>query len=127
MIGHGLDVVDINDFSKLLKEPALAFLDRYFTDDEMTAAGQGTNRLDKLAGRFAIKEAVMKALGVGWGDGIAFTDVEVVILEAGAPSVLLHRKLAALQATRGISRWLVSSSHAGSVAVASVIAIGRSE
>lgn len=127
VLGHGLDVVDINDFSKLLQAPARAFLDRYFTDNEMTAAGQGASRLDKLAGRFAIKEAVMKALGVGWGDGIAFTDVEVVTLEAGAPSVLLHRELAALQVTRGINRWLISSSHAGAVAVASVIAIGSAK
>lgn len=126
VLGHGVDVVDINDFSNLLKQLALPFLDRYFTVDEMIAAGQGVNRLEKLSGRFAIKEAVLKALGVGWGDGIAFTDVEVTTLETGAPGVLLHRKLAALQEARGISQWLVSSSHAGCVAVASVIAIGRS-
>lgn len=125
VLGHGLDVVDINDFSRLLKQPAIGFLDRYFTDGELLAAGQGANRLEKLAGRFAIKEAVMKALGVGWGDGVAFTDVEVVTLQTGAPRVMLHRTLAALQVARGISDLLVSSSHAGSVAIASVIAIGR--
>lgn len=121
--GHGLDVVDIGDFSRLLSEPASSYLDRHFTNEELAAAGGGTNQVQRLAGRFAVKEAVMKALGMGWGNGVSFTDVEVVTLETGAPTVLLRRKLAALEQERAIVRWLVSVSHTSSVAVASVIAI----
>jgi len=125
VVGHGLDIVDIGDFSRLFSEPAVDFLDRHFTDDELTAAGGGVTRIQKLAGRFAVKEAVMKALGVGWGNGIAFTDVEVVTLESGAPTVMLKRKLVDLEQERGIVGWFVSVSHTSAVAVASVIAISH--
>lgn len=121
--GHGLDIVDIVDFSRLFSEPAVNYLDRYFTDDERSAAGGGVTRIQKLAGRFAVKEAVMKALGVGWGSGVAFTDVEVITLESGAPTVVLKRNLAALEQERAIVGWLVSVSHTSAIAVASVIAI----
>ena len=121
--GNGIDVVDIEDFSRLLKKPARDFLNLHFTEAEIAAAGDGVNQAQKLAGRFAVKEAVLKALGVGWGDGIAFTDVEVISLETGAPTVALHRKLAELEAQREISGWLVSVSHTSTVAVASAIAV----
>ena len=124
VVGHGLDVVDVVDFSRLLCEPARSFLDRHFTVDELAAAGNGVVQVQRLAGRFAVKEAVLKALGVGWGNGVAFTDVEVITLETGAPTIMLKRKLAAIEQERGIIGWLVSVSHSGAVAVASVIAVG---
>ena len=125
LIGHGLVVVDIKEFSRLLSLPANAFLNRYFTESELSAAGDGVTRAEKLAGRFAIKEAVLKALYVGWGDGVSFTDVETRTHVTGAPSVVLHRKLAALQKKRNIVSWLVSSSHTDIVAVGSAIALGN--
>jgi holo-[acyl-carrier-protein] synthase len=90
----------------------------------MDAAGDGVTQIQRLAGRFAVKEAVMKALGTGWGNGIAFTDVEIVTLESGAPTVVLKRKVSELAQAQTLSRWLVSVSHTSTVAVASVIAIG---
>ncbi len=54
LIGHGLDVVDVAEFSRLLRLPACAFLDRYFTESELFAAGEGVTRTERLAGRFAI-------------------------------------------------------------------------
>jgi holo-[acyl-carrier protein] synthase len=125
VMGHGLDIVDIVDFSRLFTEPAIEFLDRHFTDNELTAAGDGVTQVQRLAGRFAVKEAVMKALGVGWGNGITFTDVEVITVESGAPAVRLKRKLASLERERGIVGWFVSVSHTNAVAVASVIAISE--
>jgi holo-[acyl-carrier protein] synthase len=122
IVGHGLDVVDIEDFSRLFTDPVINFLDRHFTIEELAAAGGGVTRVQKLAGRFAVKEAVMKALGVGWGNGIAFTDVEVITHESGAPTVVLKRKLAILEQERAIAGWFVSVSHTNAVAVASVIA-----
>lgn len=124
MVGHGLDVVDVADFSRLLSVPACGFLDRYFTDSELSAAGEGINKTERLAGRFALKEAVLKALGVGWGDGISFTDIEIITQCSGAPTVVLYRRLAELQREREITGWLVSASHTNTVAVGSVIALG---
>lgn len=123
VVGHGLDVVDVVEFSRLLGDSAQMYLDRYFTPAELTAAGNGTERPQRLAGRFAVKEAVMKALGTGWGNGVAFTDIEVVTLESGSPTLSLKRLMAEIEHERLISGWLVSVSHTSSVAVASVIAI----
>ncbi|MBS79000.1 MAG: phosphopantetheine-protein transferase [Variovorax sp.] len=113
----------MTDFSRLMNEQAGGFLDRYFTLGELATVDEGGNRIERLASRFAIKEAVLKALGTGWGDGIAFTDVEVVSQRTGAPSVVLHRRLVAIAEEQGIVRWLVSASHTSMVAMASVIAL----
>lgn len=122
-VGHGVDLVDIQDFSRLLDEPAVNYIHQYFTEKELTAAGDGVTRTQRLAGRFAVKEAVMKALGVGWGSGVMYTDVEVVTLPSGEPTVLLRRNLAVIMQERGISGWLVSISHTATVAIGSVIAV----
>ena len=122
VVGHGVDVVDIVAFSRLIEACSKSTIP-HFTSAELAEVGDSRNRYERLAGRFAIKESVMKALGVGWGDGIAFTDVEVSTDELGAPTVTLRRKLLDLQRQRSISRWSVSASHAGSIAFASAIAL----
>jgi holo-[acyl-carrier protein] synthase len=123
IVGHGVDAVDIADCSRLMMLAAGKHLDRYFTASELSDIGHGARQAERLAGRLAIKEAVLKALGVGWGDGVAFIDVETVSKDSGAPAVVLHRRVSALEKERSIGRWLVSMSHTGSVAVASAIAL----
>ena len=123
VVAHGLDVIDMADFSRLMNEQASDFLDRYFTPGELVAADEGGNRIERLASRFVVKEAVLKALGTGWGNGVAFTDVEVVSQRTGAPAVVLHRRLVTIATEQGIVRWLVSASHTTTVAMASVIAL----
>lgn len=123
IVGHGVDAVDLADCSRLMILAAGNHLDRYFTAAELADIGQGARQVERLAGRLAIKEAVLKALGVGWGDGVAFTDVETVSKDSGAPVVVLHRRLSVLEKERSIGRWLVSMSHTSSVAVASVIGV----
>lgn len=123
VVAHGVDIVDTADFARFANKQAFDFLDRYFTAGELAAADEGGDRTEKLASRFAVKEAVLKALGTGWGDGIAFTDVEVVSQQSGAPAVVLHRRLKAISSGRGIAHWLVSASHTSTIAIASVIAL----
>jgi holo-[acyl-carrier protein] synthase len=123
VVAHGVDVVEMAAFTRLMNDQAGDFLDRYFTPGELVAADQGGNRIERLASRFAIKEAVLKALGTGWGDGIAFTDVEVVSQRTGEPVVVLHRRLVAIANERRIVQWLVSASHTSAFAMASVIAL----
>jgi holo-[acyl-carrier protein] synthase len=122
VVGHGVDVVDIQSFTHLLGICAQS-PSPHFTSSELAEAGDSANRYERLAGRFAIKESVMKALGVGWGDGIAFTDIEVRTDDLGAPTVTLRRKLLDLQNQRSISRWSVSASHTGAIAFASAIGL----
>lgn len=124
IIAHGIDMVDIESTRRLLVDPTDQFLARCFTMQEQQSAGDGLNQPDRLSGRFAVKEAVMKALGTGFGEGVGFLDVEIVSLPSGAPTVVLHRKAKVRAEAMGIDRWLVSTSHEGNMAIASVIALG---
>lgn len=123
VVAHGVDIVDTTDFSRLVNKQASGFLDRYFTPAELASADENGDRTERLASRFAVKEAVLKALGTGWGDGIAFTDVEVISGRRGAPTIVLRRQLVTIANERGIAHWLVSASHTGTIAMASVIAL----
>lgn len=126
MAAHGVDIVDLVAFSRLIRLLQGTMLwDRYYTPAEWEEAGSGRH-IEKLGSRFAVKEAVLKALGTGWGSGIAFTDVEVITLLTGAPSVALYRKPQTLAANLGITKWLVSASHTRTFAIASVIALSGS-
>ena len=124
IISHGIDLVDIASTERLLAEPSNQFLARCFTLQEQSDVGEGLERAARLSGRFAVKEAVLKALGTGFGNSVSFRDVEVVLLTSGSPTIVLHGEAAQLAVSLGISRWLVSTSHEGNVAVASVIALG---
>jgi holo-[acyl-carrier protein] synthase len=78
-----------------------------------------------LAGRFAAKEAVLKALGTGFGNGVAFSDVIIRRAPGAPPQVRLSGGAAKAAKERGVVEWHLSISHAGSVAMASAIAISR--
>jgi len=122
-IAHGVDLVEVRTFSGLFEGDAAIHLSRYFTPGELVSIGIDSRSADRMSGRFAIKEAVLKALGTGWGDSIGFKDIEIVTSEIGAPSVVLHRRLHAIATELGITRWLVSSAHAGGFVMASVIGV----
>ena len=124
IIGHGIDLVDVEEMRRLVDGPADHFLTRCFTENERAAAGDGPNRLDRLAGRFAAKEAVLKALGTGFDGKIGFADVEILTLPSGAPNLVLHGGASEAAAALGVMRWLLSTSHAGGSAIASAIALG---
>lgn len=124
MIAHGIDLVDVSSTSRLLADPTEQFLMRCFTANEQATVGNGADRSHRLAGRFATKEAVMKALGTGFGEGIGFLDIETVTMASGAPSIVLHGKARRRAELLGISSWLVSTSHEANVAIASVIGLG---
>ncbi|HNB60393.1 MAG TPA: holo-ACP synthase [Phycisphaerales bacterium] len=121
IVGHGIDIVEVSRIQRMLDEHGEQFLARCFTDGER-AVGEGGRRYhEHLAARFAAKEAVMKALGTGLSEGIAWTDCEVVREATGAPRLMLYRE--ALQAAMrlGATRWHVSLSHSDHYAVASVV------
>ena len=118
--GVGIDAVDIDRLRRaLVRRPALA--ERLFTDAERAYAGRVSDPGPRLAARFAAKEAVVKALGVGIG-AVSWRDVEVVRADSGAPGVSLAGRAAALAEGRGVERWHLSLSHTDSLAVAAVVA-----
>jgi holo-[acyl-carrier protein] synthase len=120
LLGLGIDSVDIPRFAEVLgRRPALA--DRIFTTGERRYAAGLSDPVPTLAGRFAAKEAVMKALGVGLG-AFQWADVEVERQEGGAPRLLVTGRAASLAVGRGIGRWHVSITHTAIVASAVVAA-----
>jgi holo-[acyl-carrier protein] synthase len=123
IFGHGIDLVDAARIARMLDDHGERFLDRCFCPSEIDLAGDGKRRLEHLAGRFAAKEAVLKALGVGWRDGIAWTDMEIVRQPSGAPALRLSGRTAELAAAAGITRWLISISHIETHAIGSAVAI----
>ena len=124
--GHGVDIVDTDRLARMLNEHGDRFLTRCFTAGEREyVAAHPKRRVEHLAGRFAAKEAVLKALGTGWSGGIAWTDVEVVRHGNQPPTVQLHGEAARQATGRGITEWWLSLSHIHTHAVASAIAVGE--
>lgn len=125
VIGHGIDIVDLERFAGLLREPNGDFFSRCFTPTEQARAAEGdlSYQTQSLAGKFAAKEAVAKALGSGFDGSIGPLNIEIANNAVGAPNVVLHDSAAELAATLGICSWRVSISHAGGVAIASVLAL----
>jgi len=122
-IGHGIDIVETSRIAEMVREHGKHFLDRCFTPGEQAYCAANTKRyIEHLAGRFAAKEAVLKALGTGWRGGIAWTDVEILRADSGQPSVKLHGESQRIAEELHIRRWLVSISHVSTHATASVIA-----
>lgn len=123
IIGHGIDVIDLIEFEKLLTAPGDHLLTRCFTDDEVTYAGDGPHRVQRLAARFAAKEAVLKSLATGWVSGISWKDIEVKREDSGAPWIQVTGEVARLAKSKSVGKFLVSLSHSRGLAMASVIAV----
>ena len=120
VIGIGLDVVDVERMRTVLSRRA-AIKERLFTRSEQHYAEASIDSVQRFAARFAAKEAVMKALGVGLGS-VKFRDIEVVKLDSGKPTLELHGQAAVLADLAGIRKWHLSMSHTALVAEAIVIA-----
>jgi holo-[acyl-carrier protein] synthase len=124
-IGHGIDLVVISELERWIHDPRDPFIPRCFIDEELREIGDGPNRVEHLAGRFAAKEAVLKALGTGFGAGIAFSDVVIHRSPGAPPQVRLIGGAAKVAADREIVGWHLSIAYAGGLAVASAIALGE--
>ncbi|MCC6676565.1 MAG: holo-ACP synthase [Phycisphaerales bacterium] len=124
IIGHGVDIISVPRIAASIENGGESFLARVFCQGELAYARGRGRQTEHLAARFAAKEAVMKALGTGWRDGIAWSDIEVVLLPSGAPTIQLRGKAAETATVLGITAWSISLSHTAEFAVASVIATG---
>lgn len=121
VLGLGVDVVDVPRFRALLeRRPAIA--DRLFSAEELAYASTLAHPAPTLAGRFAAKEAVMKALQVGIG-AVDWTDIAVRRRSGGSPELVVAGRAAALAAGLGVNSWQVSISHTESVASVTVLAL----
>lgn len=119
--GIGTDIVDISRFQRFVDNDNAALLRRMFTERERSLCGARLNSATCYAGRFAAKEAFLKALGTGLRDGLSWQDMEVVNDELGKPDLALTGRALELYRTHNISRLFLSISHDGGCAIAMVV------
>ncbi|MBI4524071.1 MAG: holo-ACP synthase [Deltaproteobacteria bacterium] len=128
ILGVGVDLTEIARIQRALEDAKTGrrFRDRVYTAGEIEyCEGKGRGRYQSYAGRFAAKEAVMKALGRGWSSQVTWLEIEIVRDPAGKPLVKLHDKTSAFARARGIQELCLSITHAGGMAMAYVIAQGK--
>lgn len=121
VVGIGTDLVDVDRMRKVLTRTP-TFADRVFTAGERALAEGRSDPAKPYAARFAAKEAVLKAFGIGIGD-VPLHAIEVVRAESGEPSILLHEEAATLASERGVTRILLSMTHTEHLAHAMVVAL----
>lgn len=124
IIGIGVDIVENARIAELLDKHASSFSDKVFTEGELGYADPRCRRVEHLAARFAAKEAVAKALGLGMSNGISWRDIEVVHDDAGKPSVKLTGLVRDLADKTGVRSFHISLSHTDSHSIAFVVAEG---
>ncbi len=122
IVSLGLDLVRIERVEDITERRGERFLDRVFTAGERAYCERRKRPAVHFAGRFAVKEAVMKVLGTGWARGVRWNDIEVRRAPGGAPEVVLHGASAEIARRRGIGRIHVTITHDAGIAAAVAVA-----
>lgn len=124
IVGIGVDIVEIERMERALARQQAGFFRRVFTEGEQRDCIARKQRAACFAARFAAKEAVMKALGCGWGP-VGWREIEICRKQSGPPFVTLHGAAARWAQERGIETVHVSLSHERQYAVAHAVAWRR--
>jgi holo-[acyl-carrier protein] synthase len=122
IVGLGLDLAQIERMRSLIERRGQRALERLFTARERAYCDGRASRIASYAGRFAVKEAVMKLLGTGWTGGVRWVDIEVVRERGQAPRVELHGATAQIAARKGIARIHITITHDAGIAAAVAVA-----
>jgi holo-[acyl-carrier protein] synthase len=125
IVGTGVDISEVSRIAATVKRFGDRFLQRVFTPAEVRYCMGKTNAAERLAARFAAKEAGMKAIGTGLRHGVTWRDVEVVRLPGQRPVLQFHRRAAEFAARLGCKRTHLSLSHTKEQAIAYVILEGE--
>jgi holo-[acyl-carrier protein] synthase len=121
IVGLGVDIAEVNRMEAAIVRHGGAFLRRVFTQAEIEYCERHRNRYERYAGRFAVKEAAMKALGTGWTRGVRWVDIEVTREPSGKPTLTLRGATREHADRQGVRRIHVSITHSGDTAFAQVI------
>lgn len=119
IVGIGIDLIEVERVGRTTEKFGDRFLRRIYHPRELEQT-RGT-RVQYLAARFAVKEALFKALGTGWAAGVKWVDVEVQNLDSGQPVLLLHGGAAERAESLGAVRRFVSITHTAGHAAAVVV------
>jgi holo-[acyl-carrier protein] synthase len=119
MLAVGIDLIEVARVEESLGKYGRRFLDRIYTQREQRYCN---GRADRLAARFAAKEAVSKALGTGIGD-TTWHEIEVINEENGRPTLLLHGAAQDLARKQNLDAWSISLSHTETHAISAAVAM----
>jgi holo-[acyl-carrier protein] synthase len=121
IVGMGIDIVEVKRIAAIIESQKERFLRRVYTLDEVAYCEQFKNRYERYAGRFAVKEAAMKALGTGWSRGVRWVDLEVVRRPGGRPTLIIKGEAKKIADRLGVKSIAISITHTAEQALAQVI------
>jgi holo-[acyl-carrier protein] synthase len=121
IVGMGIDLAEVGRIRDVIEAQRERFLRRVYTLDEVAYCEKFKNKYERYAGRFAVKEAAMKALGTGWSSGVRWVDLEVVRMRSGRPTLALKGEAKKIADAMGVKNIAVSITHTGEQAFAQVI------
>jgi holo-[acyl-carrier protein] synthase len=121
IVGMGIDLTEVPRIQAVIESQKERFVRRVYTPDEAAYCEKFKNKYERYAGRFAVKEAAMKALGTGWRRGVRWVDLEVVREMGGKPTLVLKGEARKIADSLGVKHLAVSISHTELQAIAQVI------
>ena len=116
-----MDIAEVDRIQAAIERHGETFLRRLYTESERDYCEQFRNKYERYAGRFAAKEAAMKALGTGWRRGVRWVDLEVVRENSGRPTLALSGEAAKIAQQLGVKHIALSITHTKVQALAQVI------
>src|SRR6516165_2175118 len=125
ILGIGTDIVECPRIGKMIEQYGELFLRRVYTEREIRYCQARKHAIEHFAGRWAAKEAILKAMGTGRSHGISWTNVEIRNGQDGRPQVLVCGAARETAIARGIGNILISISHCRTYATAYALALGR--
>lgn len=127
IVAIGNDLAEVERIRRALEasQTGQRFRDRVFTEGEQRYCERRRRKYESYAARFAAKEAVMKALGTGWGKNVGWRDIEVFRRRGSRPEIILYGKAKEHATALGIARFHLSLTHTAEYAEAQVVAEGE--
>jgi len=127
ILGIGTEIIECPRIGKMVENHGELFLRRVYTDREIRFCQSRKHAIEHFAGLWAAKEAILKALGSGWSQGVSWTDIEIRQVHRRQPRVLVAGEAKAMAIRRGIGDILITISHCRTYATAYALALGTSE
>jgi holo-[acyl-carrier protein] synthase len=124
IVGIGIDLAEVDRVEAAIAKYGERFLQRLYTEAERRYCESKPNEFERFAGRFAAKEAAMKAIGTGWKRGVAWREFEVMRAPSGQPIIVFHGKAAEIATALGVKKALVTITHSKATAIAQVLLEG---
>jgi holo-[acyl-carrier protein] synthase len=124
ILGTGIDLAEVGRIREAIGRYGDRFIRRIYTAGEIAYVERKANRFERYAGRFAAKEAGMKAIGTGWKRGVRWQDFEVSNLPSGRPTLRLHGEAARVAEKMGVKTISLSITHTAELGMAQVILEG---